>query len=208
VSPALFSLSLSSHSPYTLPSYVSCKSCICHSYAPSASRTVLRDENPGGMGVFLPFWNAPFASRIFYKSIGGQATVSLRPFDFKLSTVNLFTPNSFPLNLFANPHPLTPVASIFYKTSGGGGPHVSNLPPLFSLCLLSSNSFPFIYLRNTNSVTPFFLYSCKLVGGVGVLRSTSSLRSGSMEIGAEQPRVAVTQSATACLNDTSPLKTL
>jgi hypothetical protein len=53
VSPDLFSLSLSSHSPYTLPSSVSCKSCICHSY-----------ENTGGVGVFFPFWNAPFASRM------------------------------------------------------------------------------------------------------------------------------------------------
>src|SRR5260370_3078865 len=32
-----------------------------------------------------------------------------------------FTPNSFPLNPFADPHPLTPVASIFYKNIGGGG---------------------------------------------------------------------------------------
>ncbi len=28
---------------------------------------------------------------------------------------------SFALNLFADPHPLNPVASIFYKTMGGGG---------------------------------------------------------------------------------------
>ncbi len=35
------------HSPYTLPSSVSCKSCVCHSY-----------ENTGGVGVFFPFWNS------------------------------------------------------------------------------------------------------------------------------------------------------
>jgi len=34
-----------SHSPYTLPSSASRKSCICHSY-----------ENTGGVGVFFPFW--------------------------------------------------------------------------------------------------------------------------------------------------------
>jgi len=34
------------HSPYTLPSSVSCKSCVCHSYA-----------NTWGVGVFFPFWN-------------------------------------------------------------------------------------------------------------------------------------------------------
>jgi len=35
------------HSPYTLPSSVSCKSSACHSY-----------ENTGGVGVFFPFWNS------------------------------------------------------------------------------------------------------------------------------------------------------
>src|SRR5712664_3166654 len=35
------------HSPYTLPSSVSCKSGVCHSY-----------ENTGGVGVFFPFWNS------------------------------------------------------------------------------------------------------------------------------------------------------
>src|SRR6266404_2692671 len=34
-------------SPYTLPSSVSRKSCICHSY-----------ENTEGVGVFFPFWLA------------------------------------------------------------------------------------------------------------------------------------------------------
>jgi len=34
------------HSPYTLPSSVSSKSCVCHSY-----------ENCRGVGVFFPFWN-------------------------------------------------------------------------------------------------------------------------------------------------------
>src|SRR6266851_3674753 len=36
------------HSPYTLPSSVSCKSGVCHSY-----------ENTGGVGVFFPFWDSP-----------------------------------------------------------------------------------------------------------------------------------------------------
>jgi hypothetical protein len=36
-----------SHLPYTLPSSVSCKSSICHSY-----------ENTGGVGVFFPLWNS------------------------------------------------------------------------------------------------------------------------------------------------------
>src|SRR6266852_3235034 len=32
-----------------------------------------------------------------------------------------FTPKSFPVNLFADPHPLTLFASIFYKNVGGQG---------------------------------------------------------------------------------------
>src|SRR5712692_804626 len=32
-----------------------------------------------------------------------------------------FAPKSFPLNLFADPHPLAAVASIFYKNIGGRG---------------------------------------------------------------------------------------
>jgi hypothetical protein len=46
------------HSPYPLPSSVSRKSSICHSCANCASRTVLRDENTGGVGVFFPFWKS------------------------------------------------------------------------------------------------------------------------------------------------------
>src|SRR5713101_8475517 len=32
-----------------------------------------------------------------------------------------YPPKSFPINLFADPHPLTPVASIFYKNIGWQG---------------------------------------------------------------------------------------
>jgi len=39
------------HSPYLLQSSVSRMSCICHSYAIFASRTILRDENTGGGGI-------------------------------------------------------------------------------------------------------------------------------------------------------------
>jgi hypothetical protein len=37
------------------------------------------------------------------------------------SPVPHYPPNSFPLNLFADPHPLNPVVSIFYKNIGGRG---------------------------------------------------------------------------------------
>jgi len=40
--------------------------------------------------------------------------------------------NSFPHNLLADPHPLNPVVSIFYKNSGGGGRFfLTSLPPYF-----------------------------------------------------------------------------
>jgi hypothetical protein len=44
------------HSPYTLPSSVSLKPRTRPSYATFASRTILRDENCRGVGVFFPFW--------------------------------------------------------------------------------------------------------------------------------------------------------
>ncbi len=45
------------HSPYTLPSSVSCKSCVCHSYA-----------NTRGVGVFFPFWNLLVGSQRLSRS--------------------------------------------------------------------------------------------------------------------------------------------
>ncbi len=39
-----------------------------------------------------------------------------------------FIPKSFPLNLFADPHPLNPIASILYKNRGGRGPSTLQSP--------------------------------------------------------------------------------
>src|SRR5712664_951123 len=47
---------------------------------------------------------------VVYRRHGRQAS----PFPVLL-------PNSFPLNSFADPHPLNPVASILYENMGGGG---------------------------------------------------------------------------------------
>src|SRR5260370_37200097 len=55
--------SFRSHSPYTLPSSVSCKSFPCHSYANSASDTVLRDENCRGMYPKFPIRKSFLATR-------------------------------------------------------------------------------------------------------------------------------------------------
>ncbi len=46
----------------TLPRLIS---FVSHSYATFAFRTVLRDENTGGAGVFFPFWNSLAGCRGF-----------------------------------------------------------------------------------------------------------------------------------------------
>ncbi len=59
-----------------------------------------------------------------------------------------YLPKSFPLMIFADPHPLNPVASIFYKNIGGGGHLQFSIPyhlflityPLFFHIL--AHSFP------------------------------------------------------------------
>ena len=43
-----------------------------------------------------------------------------------------YLPNSFALYLFADPHPLNPAVSTFYKNVGGGGLPAPNLPPRFN----------------------------------------------------------------------------
>jgi hypothetical protein len=55
--------------------------------------------------------------------------------------VRFISPKSLPHNLFADPHPLTPIASIFYKKGGGGRgtPRFRSLvTPRLSLSLLSA----------------------------------------------------------------------
>src|SRR6266478_2998282 len=65
-----------------------------------------------------------------------------------------FIPKSFPLNLFADPHPLNPIASILKKTRGGGGPSPLHppspisYPPTRHPLILLECPVPGIYLRN------------------------------------------------------------
>ena len=99
-----------------------------------------------------------------YKIMGGEGVDFIRPLDFQLliedpdlvGTPNLFTPNSFPLNSFADPHPLNPIASILCKNIGGqGGPAFQFLSPvpslltliqLFSIHLLTKYKFRNLFL--------------------------------------------------------------
>ena len=65
-----------------------------------------------------------------------------------------YPPNSFPLNLFADPHSLTPVVSIFYKNMGGQGAFPgfqrSNFPP----SNLSTSFLPNSFLCHTSENPP------------------------------------------------------
>ena len=45
--------------------------------------------------------------------------------------ISRLSPKSLPHNLFADPHPLTPIASIFYKKGGGRRGTTPDLRPLF-----------------------------------------------------------------------------
>src|SRR5260370_35330997 len=51
-----------------------------------------------------------------------------------------YPPKSLPFNLFADPHPLTPIVSIFYKKGGGRGP--ASLTSLSQYLLTSSTPSP------------------------------------------------------------------
>ena len=51
--------------------------------------------------------------------------------------------NSFPLTLLSNPHPLTPVASIFYKNAEGEGAPTLQSPSPISYCPSSYPPKPF-----------------------------------------------------------------
>ena len=70
----------------------------------------------------------------------------------KLSAVHLphYPPKSFPFIIFAYPHPLNPVASIFYKKIGGRG-RLRETPPIFH----SLSPIPY-------NLSPFFSHSCAL----------------------------------------------
>src|SRR6266446_2985805 len=70
-------------------------------------------------------------------------------------------PKSFPLNPFADPHPLTPAASIFYKNTGRGASTLQS-----SSCVLyPSKSFPLISFADPHHLTPIESYRSKNIGG-------------------------------------------
>jgi hypothetical protein len=74
------------------------------------------------------------------------------------------SPKSLPLNSFADPHPLTPVPSIFYKKGGGEGvPSAPPIPVSFprSLSLHPSKFNRIIPFADTHPLNSIVSYGCK-----------------------------------------------
>src|SRR6266852_1314171 len=76
-----------------------------------------------------------------------------------------FTAKSLPFNLFADPHPLTPVTSIFYKNAGGRG---------HSRRFLSPNAFP-SHTSENSPVSPLAATLMDLPASVANKRLTVGL---------------------------------
>src|SRR6266436_6879124 len=98
-----------SHSPYTLPSSASRKSCICHSY-----------ENTGGVGVFFPFWkglrgrgdgNSHFTQVPFSSYCCALFCALLRFFAFMQNSTLLFPMDSALFAKKKHPRGGTPLSS-------------------------------------------------------------------------------------------------
>ncbi len=105
------------HSPYTLPSSVSCKSSACHSY-----------ENTGGVGVFFPFWNSLVGCRGFDP---GNECLSKSSTDCRQLSHCHSCFKSFRCNTYASPRKCckqktySPTKSFrcnTYKKTGGSAP--------------------------------------------------------------------------------------
>src|SRR6266478_736268 len=88
-----------------------------------------------------------------------------------------FTPKSLPFNLFTDPHPLTPVTSIFYKNAGGRGHSRRFLSPEALPCHASKNS-PVSPLAATLMDLPASVANKRLTVGVSPLDATLTKNRG------------------------------
>jgi hypothetical protein len=134
------------HHTGTVPRLIS---FICHSC-----------ENTRGVVVFFPFWNVSKcgcfdACRASRKGLRDQPTL---PYPLK----------SLPLNVFADPHPLTPFVTIFYKNGGGeGAPLAVRSLSLRSLCPYPHKSNRIISFADPHALTIIESYRYKNHGGGG-----------------------------------------
>ena len=77
-----------------------------------------------------------------------------------VTLISRLSPKSLPHNLFADPHPLNPIASIFYKKGGGRGlPDVQiEAPP----ALWSGDPHRVGTFQCVSELSPFFSNHCAL----------------------------------------------
>ena len=120
------------HQTGTLPRLIS---FACHSYGTFASRTLLRDENTGGVGVFFPFWNstaspAPaWSNKAASPFVGFLFTVRCRLTTVSYSVL-LFSKLKAPINhaestvleVFFLKQLKVPLKSTLFTKQGGGAP--------------------------------------------------------------------------------------
>jgi len=99
------------------------------------------------------------------RTFRGPRSDALCPFSF----TSLTTCNSFTLNLFADPHPLTLVASIFYK-NGGRGPSTFQSS---SRTYCSSKPFPVISFADHDPLTLLDSYRFKNIRGQGAIEASN-----------------------------------
>ena len=143
--------------------------------------------------------NARFASRMHLRDVSTSFTPNSREIISFTSYASLTSSKSFPVNFFADPHPLNQVPSIFYKNTGGQGTTFlqrSNALPIYPLCFqilahsspqrASHNSFHFNHFHTlfiatggvppSEHLTPFHLllitYSQSPIPSVFILLHT------------------------------------
>jgi len=87
-------------------------------------------------------------------------------------TTSHYSPKSHGINPFADPHPLNPVASIFYKNIGGRG--YLRLSPLGAPENPSRIYFSFQLLARCPSRNSFLLITFHFHGGMGFILSSLS----------------------------------
>ena len=81
-----------------------------------------------------------------------------------VSLISPLSPKSLPHNLFADPHPLTPIASIFYK-KGGGRRGTSKFRSLFPLPRYARKSNQIISFADPHPLTRLESYRFRNIGG-------------------------------------------
>jgi hypothetical protein len=132
-------------------------------------QTILDSSITSALPCFLILRRQParFASSFSSKRSLGLPCVGVYAKENRRASGHSFpsSTNSLPLNLFADPHPLTPVASIFYKKGGGQGcppmrdPSVTGARYFTQVVSFQTLPDSFALLKNSS---PFFSSDSKL----------------------------------------------